>query len=99
MSRHDKFEFLNSILLDNDEARKDIANLCHRFSIRVRSDLSSIRGLINDCYTFLSSNREIPVHLITSADEAEVIDICDALSLSRFFRSIKGSPKKDTEHR
>ena len=93
LSRYEKFRFLLNDLVKVHPTEAAIQDLATSFSGLVTEAMKEPEILIRDCVEFIERNaRDIEFFLVSAADEAEVIEICRALGVDAFFRSIHGSP-------
>jgi phosphoglycolate phosphatase-like HAD superfamily hydrolase len=93
ISRYAKISwFYNNVLGKNCDDEL-LQKLSHKFSVYSRLHLSNPDLLIIPTINFIKKVHQLcPLHIITGADEAEIINLCRELDILRFFQSVRGSP-------
>lgn len=98
VSRYEKIRyFFTSIMHESVEENK-IQEYASTFSAITMRELMDSSNLIDSTSSFIRQYHErYNMHIASGADEKDLKEICEALELSPFFRSIHGSPTPKAE--
>lgn len=93
LSRYVKFRYFFENIRTENVTEKRIMELADEFSKIMLSLLINETLLINDSLSFIKENyNNYDMHIVSGSDGIELNQICHALNLSRYFKSINGSP-------
>ena len=99
LSRYEKIEYFSQKILDkklNDEEKKQYAQLYGNYC---RERLCDKNLLIKNSINFISENhKNFDFHLVSASDEKELIYLCSNLDITKYFKSISGSPVNKIEN-
>lgn len=93
LSRYHKIKYFYENILIKSISQENIMIYAELYKKYVLSKLKNEKYLISDSVNYLKDNFENKsMHLISASDETELIELCDFFNISKFFKSIKGSP-------
>ena len=99
LSRYEKIEYFSQKILDkklNDEEKKQYAQLYGNYC---RERLCDKNLLIKNSINFIKENhKNFDFHLVSASDEKELIYLCSNLDITKYFKSISGSPVNKIEN-
>ena len=98
VSRYEKIRYFHEKILGKPIGEQGVNKIAQEFSEYVFKQLCQPRYLIEDsCSKLPNLSKILPIHIVSASDEKELKGICDAHNISRFFRSIHGSPGTKSE--
>ena len=93
LSRYVKIRYFYNTLLGievNDEKNQELAN---KFSTVMKAELTNKKYLMSETVDFIETNyKNYNFHIVSGSDEKELNYLCKELGLSRYFKTIEGSP-------
>jgi len=93
LSRYVKIEYFFKRILNEDIDAQKINEIAARFSKIMRNKLTDKRLLIEPTINFIDKNQTAyNFHIVSGSDQEELIFLCKKLSISKYFKSIHGSP-------
>jgi phosphoglycolate phosphatase-like HAD superfamily hydrolase len=93
LSRYVKFKYFFENIRKEKVSNTYIAELANQFSEIMLSLLINKELLINDSVSFIRENyHKYDMHIVSGSDGNELRRICNELELSRYFKTINGSP-------
>ena len=97
ISRFDKIKFFYKQVLKKKISKNEVIKLADKFSNIIEAKLLNETNLIQDSLIFIKDNfRNYDFHIISSAEDKELNNLCKKFKIDGYFKSIKGSPiKKD----
>jgi phosphoglycolate phosphatase-like HAD superfamily hydrolase len=94
LSRYVKFRYFFSEILKEEPNENTIKQLAQQFSDVMLKELLNPELLIDDSLNFIKRNFSMyNMHIISGSDGIELMSICSSLGLTKYFKSIHGSPK------
>lgn len=98
LSRYVKFRYFFEEVRKEKIQNEEILKLANDFSKLMLSALLDERLLLLDSVSFIKNNScKQEMHIVSGSDENELNQICEELGLSKYFKSIKGSPTPKNE--
>jgi HAD superfamily hydrolase (TIGR01549 family) len=98
LSRYVKFRYFFEVIRNESVTEEKIRLLAEKFSKIMRKRLVSRENLIAETITFLETNHtKIKMFVTSGSDEQELRFLCSELGISKYFKSIHGSPKPKAE--
>ena len=95
VSRFEKIRFFYKEILNKSIEEDQVLKLADRFGDIVTTKLSKQENLIQDSVKFIQNNyTKYNFHIVSGAEEKELQLICSELDLTKYFKSIQGSPTK-----
>lgn len=99
LSRYVKFEYFFAKVLQIDYSDDDIQRLAEAFSEIMKRLLTNKELLITETVNFIKAHFEqLPMHIVSGSDGQELRYLCNKLDLTKFFKSIDGSPTPKVEN-
>ena len=99
LSRYEKIEYFSQKILDkrlNDQEKREFAQLYGNYC---RERLCNKNLLIKSSISFIKENhKNFNFHLVSASDEKELIYLCSNLDITKYFKSISGSPVNKIEN-
>jgi len=93
LSRYVKFRYFFEIIRGESITEEEVQELSNSFSEIMLNSLVNKELLIQDSIAFIEANSDkYEMHIVSGSDGIELNKICDALDLSKYFKSINGSP-------
>ncbi|WP_339868375.1 HAD hydrolase-like protein [uncultured Algoriphagus sp.] len=93
LSRYVKFRYFYGEILKMTIAEEEFNQLTQKFSDIMRELLISSELLIKDSLEYIQANfQKLPMHVVSGSDGEELRYLCSQLGLSKYFKSIHGSP-------
>jgi phosphoglycolate phosphatase-like HAD superfamily hydrolase len=93
LSRYHKFRYFFQVIRGEEVGEGKINELAMRFSTLMLAELKNPGLLIDDSVRFIKRHyQEYNMHIVSGSDQAELRQLCSALDLSGYFKSIHGSP-------
>src|SRR2546428_5884187 len=93
LSRYVKFRYFFEEIRKESITEDRINELASSFSKIMLSLLIDEKLLIEDSVSFIRNNlKNFEMHIVSGSDGIELRQICEALHLTQYFRSINGSP-------
>lgn len=93
LSRFFKFRFFFEKILKQPAEEIVLEQMAKKFSDYVSERLADPKFLISDTYGFISSyHKKAAFHIASGSEENELKYLAGHLNISKFFRSINGSP-------
>jgi len=98
LSRYVKFRYFFETIRGETITEEEIQALANSFSEIMLSSLINSELLITDSLSFIELNATgYEMHIVSGSDGTELNKICDALGLTKFFKTINGSPTPKKE--
>ncbi|WP_208123239.1 HAD family hydrolase [Facilibium subflavum] len=98
VSRYKKVRYFFEVIMQQEISNEAIQEFCQHYSRLTKEELASKKYLILDAIDFISENFErYNIHIASGADHDDLLYICDTLGISKYFRSIYGSPRAKSE--
>lgn len=93
LSRYVKIRYLYENMLQKKITEDEVNKIALEFSILMREKLVDKKYLINETVKFIESHYDKTVmHIVSGSDEQELNYLCKKLGLSKYFKTIEGSP-------
>ena len=93
LSRYVKFRYFFETIRGEFITEEEVQSLADSFSEIMLNSLVNKELLIQDSVAFIEANSDkYEMHIVSGSDGVELNKICDALDLSKYFKSINGSP-------
>lgn len=98
LSRYVKFEYFLTEILGEHQNNEQVNKWSQEFSEIMRKSLTSKSLLISEVINFIKNNKgEYQMHIVSGSDEDELRFLCEELAISKYFKSIHGSPTPKNE--
>lgn len=98
LSRYSKFRYFFEEILGETITEKVVQDYARKFSHVVLNRLINPSLLLSDSIEFISEfHSRIQMHVVSGSDGEELQQICSGLGISKYFRSINGSPTPKIE--
>jgi len=98
LSRYNKFRYFFEQIRKEDVTDDKIKTLAEEFSTVMLQNLLDSKLLIEESLNFIKENYlKYNMHVVSGSDGNELRYICQCLNLSKYFRSINGSPTPKNE--
>lgn len=95
LSRFEKIRFFYEKILGQSISEEEIQAQSQLFSSYVKQRLLDPHILIHDTINFIEKySQRFPLHVMSASEEQELQTICQFHHIDKFFRTIRGSPKK-----
>ena len=93
LSRYVKIRYFYNILLKEDVSDEKVQELANRFSTIMKAELTNKKYLIDETVDFIEKNyKNYNFHIVSGSDEKELNYLCKELEISKYFKTIEGSP-------
>lgn len=93
LSRYVKLRYFFEEIRNEIVTDEAISKLAGAFSQIMRNELVNASLLITESLTFINENyQKFAMHVVSGSDENELKFLCEKLGLTRFFKSVHGSP-------
>jgi len=93
LSRYVKFRYFYEEILGERISDDKVNDFARQFSDYMVKKLTDTNLLIGDSLEFIRDNhKKYSMHVVSGSDENELRFLCKELKISRFFKSIHGSP-------
>jgi len=98
LSRYVKFRYFFEKIRKECLTEESLIEYSNAFSVLMKQLLPNPSLLINETIDFVKSKHTIfPMHITSGSDEKELINVCDHIGISSYFKSIHGSPTPKIE--
>jgi phosphoglycolate phosphatase-like HAD superfamily hydrolase len=98
LSRYVKFRYFFEEVRKEAVTDEQILSLAERFTVIMKQELVNPSLLIEDSLAFVRRfSKDIPMHIVSGSDQAELRYLCSQMNIASFFKSIHGSPIAKTE--
>ena len=98
LSRYVKFRYFFEHIRGESVTEQQVMSLSATFSELMRKELTDASRLIVDSLNFVKRRHtELPMHIVSGSDGAELRYLCGELDISKYFQSIHGSPTPKTK--
>lgn len=93
LSRYVKFRYFFENIRQEAISEKKVLEMASHFSEIMRQKLVDQEVIIEDSHRFVRENcRSYVMHIISGSDQEELRFLCEKLQLTKYFRTIEGSP-------
>ncbi|AXX84947.1 HAD family hydrolase [Aliarcobacter skirrowii] len=93
LSRYVKIRYFYNTLLGQDVSDEKVQELANRFSTIMKAELTNKKYLIDETVYFIEKNyKNYNFHIVSGSDEKELNYLCKELEISKYFKTIEGSP-------
>jgi haloacid dehalogenase-like hydrolase len=93
LSRYAKIRYFYNNILGIDVSVEKVQELADKFSSIVKVELTSKKYLINETVKFIEKNyKKYNFHIVSGSDEKELNYLCKKHDLTKYFKTIDGSP-------
>ncbi|APW66492.1 haloacid dehalogenase [Poseidonibacter parvus] len=93
LSRFVKIKHLYENMLNKSISQEEINNFANEFSILMKEKLVDEKYLISQTVEFIEKNyKDYNFHIVSGSEEKELNFLCKELGLSKYFKTIEGSP-------
>lgn len=93
LSRFHKIKYFYNEILMEDVSKEKIQKLAQSFSQIMKIELIKKKYIIEDTMNFIqTNNQKYIMHIVSGSEENELRYLCDQLEISKYFKSINGSP-------
>lgn len=97
LSRYVKFRYFLEKIQGKSASEEDVNKLADQFSTIMKELLIDKKNLIEETLHFIQANwRNYTMFITSGSDQTELRYLCDQLDISKYFKSIHGSPKAKT---
>lgn len=97
LSRYVKFRYFFEQIREEIITEEHIRKLAEEFSVIMINLLAKKELLIEESLNFIIKNyKKFNMHVISGSDQNELIFLCEKLNISKYFKSILGSPTPKT---
>ena len=94
ISRYEKIKWFYSELLNEKITKSKMQEKAEEFKSIMLERMKSKKIIINQTLEFIKKiYSKYPLHIISGSDENELKEICLHLEISKYFKTIQGSPK------
>lgn len=94
ISRYVKIRYFFEVILNQPISQEEMMEYASVYSRLTREELANPNYIIEDTLQFIKDHEgRYFLHIASGADEEDLRYICDQLGLSRYFKSIGGSPQ------
>ena len=98
LSRYVKIRYFYNAILGIDVSDEKVQELASKFSSIMKIELTNKKYLIAETVEFIKQNyKKYNFHIVSGSDEKELNYLCKKLDLSKFFKTIEGSPTPKNE--
>ena len=98
LSRYVKFDYFFKTIRKEAISEEELLKYAENFSVIMREYLIHPDILIEDSLQFVKMNYEkFRMHIVSGSDGNELRFLCDKLGISKYFKSIGGSPEPKIE--
>lgn len=98
LSRYVKIRYFYNAILGIDVSDEKVQELASKFSSIMKIELTNKKYLISETVEFIKQNyKKYNFHIVSGSDEKELNYLCEKLDLSKFFKTIEGSPTPKNE--
>lgn len=98
LSRYVKFRYFFEVIRKESITEEQVLAMAAEFSTVMKRLLLNEQLLIQDSLDFVRRKyRDVPMHIVSGSDGAELNMICRSLKLDHYFVSIHGSPTPKTQ--
>ncbi|WP_103604602.1 HAD family hydrolase [Campylobacter concisus] len=98
LSRYVKIRYFYNAILGIDVSDEKVQELASKFSYIMKTELTNKKYLITETVEFIKQNyKKYNFHIVSGSDEKELNYLCEKLDLSKFFKTIEGSPTPKNE--
>lgn len=91
LSRFVKIKYFYNHCLQEEISEADIHFLANKFSDIMKGKLANKKYLIKDTLDFIAKNNSVK-HIVSGSEEKELSFLCKELGISKYFKTIEGSP-------
>lgn len=93
LSRFNKIKYFHENILNSSIDEIEVVNYANKFSLIMREELIKEKYLIKEWIKFIEENKDkFHMHIASGSEEKELIYLCESLGISKYFKSIHGSP-------
>jgi phosphoglycolate phosphatase-like HAD superfamily hydrolase len=93
LSRFYKIEYFYKNLLKEDISQEKILKYAETFSEIMKKELTNSKYLIQETLRFIEENfKKMSFHVVSGSEQNELRYLCKELNISKYFKSIEGSP-------
>ncbi|CAM4016809.1 HAD family hydrolase [Arcobacter cloacae] len=93
LSRYVKIRYFYNTLLEQDVSDEKVQELADKFSTIMKKELTNKKYLITETVKFIEENyKNYNFHIVSGSDEKELNYLCKELGLTKYFKTIEGSP-------
>jgi len=93
LSRFVKIKHLYENMLNKSISQEEINNFANEFSTLMKEKLVDEKYLISQTVEFIEKNyKDYNFHIVSGSEEKELNFLCKELGLSKYFKTIEGSP-------
>ncbi len=93
LSRYVKIRYFYNTLLGREISDEKVQELANRFSTIMKAELTNKKYLIDETVDFIEKNyKNYNFHIVSGSDEKELNYLCKELEISKYFKTIEGSP-------
>lgn len=97
ISRYAKLRYFYENLLNIPADENEIEKRATKFSFLMREQLTDPQYLIHDTLDFIKKRQNrFSFHVVSGADQQELIFLCETFAIKKYFVSILGSPTPKT---
>ena len=98
LSRYVKIRYFYNTILDIDISDEKIQELANKFSSIIKMELINKKYIIDETLEFIEKNyKKYNFHIVSGSDEKELNYLCKKLELTKYFKTIEGSPTIKSE--
>ena len=95
VSRFDKIRYFYNKIISENISEAYIIKLADKFAKIIESKLTNKNNLISETIKFIKNNyKKYNFHIVSGSEHQELNSLCDIFELTRYFKSIDGSPTK-----
>ncbi len=98
LSRYVKIRYFYNTILGVNVSDVKIQELADQFSFIVKEELINKKYIIDEALEFIEKNyKKYNFHIVSGSDEKELNYLCKKLKLTKYFKTIEGSPTIKSE--
>jgi len=95
ISRYEKIKWFYKFILKQYLSEEQLSIKSNEFKEIMLKEMVNPNLIIRNTLDFIKKvHKKIPLHIISGSDELELNFICKELNIKKYFKTIKGSPKK-----
>ncbi|MFA6136947.1 MAG: HAD hydrolase-like protein [Sulfurimonas sp.] len=95
VSRFEKIKYFFNSILGQEISKEMVEEFALKFAIIIEQKLYDKSNLMKETLHFIENNyRKYNFHIVSGAEHNELNELCKYFELSKYFKSIDGSPTK-----
>ena len=95
VSRFEKIKYFYTEIIKKNINEDKVLKLAGRFANIIEKKIYDKNNLIEETVFFIKENyKNYSFHIVSGAEHGELNSICDSFKLTKYFKTINGSPRK-----